>query len=430
MGLRRIAISTLCVFPIIYFLIAYSGSKEPRGGVDRITARIAPRNGFLPLRVGQNFTIKSGPVSFLKIVENPQNRFDMKGNDVIVVLHIQKTAGTSFEKFLVKHLDSPYPCDCTSIKKRCTCLRPHSERELWLFSRYSTGWLCGLHADFTELFVAKCVDREMDRKEGTHTKRRLFGATFLRDPFTRIISEYRHVNRGATWMASRHICMGREPTLDELPSCYDFDIGWDGVTLDEFLDCPHNLAFNRQTRMLADLTKIGCYSNKLPAAERDRIMLESAKENLRGLAYFGIKEKMEESQFLFQRLFGLRFTKKLSEWSKSKSNNTVVSLAQMRKIKELNALDWELYEYAVALFNERVTMIRQRYPEPEFYVVIDGSKQNETIYFDRDEKKHLRKADDAPIDEDTAREDSDMEDNYEDDHDNAIEKVQFQRQNY
>ena len=33
------------------------------------------------------------------------------------------------------------------------------------------------------------------------------------------------------------------------------------VTLEEFTSCPHNLAFNRQTRMLADLDLVNCYEN-------------------------------------------------------------------------------------------------------------------------------------------------------------------------
>lgn len=93
-------------------------------------------------------------------------RFNIIGKDVIIFLHIQKTAGTSFERFLVKHLNISRPCVCNMGKKRCDCYRPNSIKEVWLFSRYSTGWACGLHADFTELFVSSCVDHVMDRKEG------------------------------------------------------------------------------------------------------------------------------------------------------------------------------------------------------------------------------------------------------------------------
>ena len=36
---------------------------------------------------------------------------------------------------------------------------------------------------------------------------------------------------------------------------------WMNVTLAEFTACNHNLALNRQTRMIADLTKIECYKH-------------------------------------------------------------------------------------------------------------------------------------------------------------------------
>lgn len=70
------------------------------------------------------------------------------------------------------------------------------------------------------------------------------------------MSEFRHVQRGATWKGSRHFCKGRPATDEEIPTCYEGD-NWEGVTLDEFMDCESNLAASRQTRMLADLELIG-----------------------------------------------------------------------------------------------------------------------------------------------------------------------------
>uniref|UniRef100_A0A8C5WR68 Heparan-sulfate 6-O-sulfotransferase n=1 Tax=Laticauda laticaudata TaxID=8630 RepID=A0A8C5WR68_LATLA len=91
-----------------------------------------------------------------------QLAFDMKGDDVIVFLHIQKTGGTTFGRHLVQNVRLEVPCDCRPGQKKCTCYRPN-RRETWLFSRFSTGWSCGLHADWTEL--TNCVPGVLDKRE-------------------------------------------------------------------------------------------------------------------------------------------------------------------------------------------------------------------------------------------------------------------------
>ena len=53
----------------------------------------------------------------------------------------------------------------------------------WLFSRYSTGWICGLHADWTQLNY--CADDALNRIEKVKLKRRFFFITILRDPVSR-----------------------------------------------------------------------------------------------------------------------------------------------------------------------------------------------------------------------------------------------------
>lgn len=249
-------------------------------------------------------------------VLNDDFQFDMDGHDVMVFLHIQKTGGTSFGRHLVRDLDlkvscvkiiyliqiifNEYnlqrPCECQRQRKRCYCFRPH-RNENWLFSRYSTGWKCGLHADWTEL--TSCVDVELDKNEGETAKRRYFYISLLREPISRYMSEYRHVRRGATWKGSRHWCLGRQATAVELPPCYKGK-DWLDVDLDQFAGCESNLAANRQTRMLADLALVGCYNkSSMPAHERDRVMLASAKRNLAAMAYFGLTEyqKVGSSQF-------------------------------------------------------------------------------------------------------------------------------------
>ncbi|MEQ2207627.1 Heparan-sulfate 6-O-sulfotransferase 3-B [Xenoophorus captivus] len=95
--------------------------------------------------------------------------FNIKGDDVIVFLHIQKTGGTTFGRHLVRNIRLEQPCDCKAGQKKCICHRPGKE-ESWLFSRFSTGWSCGLHADWTEL--TNCVPVVMDKKEAQRNKRK------------------------------------------------------------------------------------------------------------------------------------------------------------------------------------------------------------------------------------------------------------------
>uniref|UniRef100_A0A8C3USU7 Heparan-sulfate 6-O-sulfotransferase n=1 Tax=Catharus ustulatus TaxID=91951 RepID=A0A8C3USU7_CATUS len=89
-------------------------------------------------------------------------RFDMRGRDVIVFLHIQKTGGTTFGRHLVRNIHLEQPCYCRAGQKKCACHRPGGDKDTWLFSRFSTGWSCGLHADWTEL--TSCVPAAMERR--------------------------------------------------------------------------------------------------------------------------------------------------------------------------------------------------------------------------------------------------------------------------
>uniref|UniRef100_A0A3Q3ESM8 Heparan-sulfate 6-O-sulfotransferase n=1 Tax=Kryptolebias marmoratus TaxID=37003 RepID=A0A3Q3ESM8_KRYMA len=197
--------------------------------------------------------------------------FNIKGDDVIVFLHIQKTGGTTFGRHLVRNIKLERPCECHAGQKKCTCFRP-GKKETWLFSRFSTGWSCGLHADWTELtscvpspFICTFYSSNLSflkHFEMTNTNpmlssflpsRHYYYITILRDPVSRYLSEWRHVQRGATWKASLHVCDGRAPTLSELPNCYPGD-DWSGCSLQEFMDCPYNLANNRQTLTYAFIT--------------------------------------------------------------------------------------------------------------------------------------------------------------------------------
>lgn len=206
------------------------------------------------------------------------------------------------------------------------------------------------------------MDGVLDTLEGREAKRRYFYITLLREPISRYLSEFRHVQRGATWKGSRHMCKGRSASDEELPPCYT-DTSWYGVKLDDFADCSSNLASNRQTRMLSDLELVGCYNKTyMPQAERERVLLASAKRNLASMAYFGLTEYQKISQYIFEETFNLRFAVPFEQNNTTVSSLTMskLSTGQAAKVSSLNSLDIELYSFAKKLLFQRFEKLKSR----------------------------------------------------------------------
>ncbi|NXJ17830.1 H6ST2 sulfotransferase, partial [Dicrurus megarhynchus] len=330
-------------------------------------------------------------------------RFNFSAGDLRAFLHIQKTGGTTFGRHLVRNIQLEQPCECRAGQKKCTCHRP-GKRETWLFSRFSTGWSCGLHADWTEL--TNCVPSVVDSKKEVRLRPsrnwrgfaslfhilllticlscpkgvqgqksspsmccttplaaaawNFYYITILRDPVSRYLSEWRHVQRGATWKASLHVCDGRSPTTEELPSCYTGD-DWSGCSLQEFMDCPYNLANNRQVRMLSDLSLVGCYNlSVMPEEQRNKVLLDSAKENLKRMAFFGLTEFQRKTQYLFEKTFNMNFISPFTQYNSTRASSVEIDKQTQQRIEALNFLDMELYDYAKDLFLQRYQYMRQK----------------------------------------------------------------------
>lgn len=269
------------------------------------------------------------------------NQPNISNDDLIVLLHIQKTGGTTFERHLVQDLIIDPPCICDEGKRRCNCPRyttiMNNSSSLsdytWLVSRFSTGWICGLHPDFSQL------------KDCLNHAGRLYFLTFLRHPLNRFISEFRHVQRGATWKASKYHCQFRGTQ-----SCYESQKDWSNATLEEFLGCKHNMAINRQTKMLANYDELTCNNSTY-----EENLLSSAKATVRRLAYFGICDRQRESQLIFEKTFNLKFRR---DFRQSEDNKTQVMISKLPgdivdQIIRVNNLDMRLYDYALSLFANR-----------------------------------------------------------------------------
>ena len=129
------------------------------------------------------------------------------------------------------------------------------------------------------------------------------------------------------------------------------------------MGCDSNLAINRQTRMLADLELVNCYNTTgMESEERDRVMLQSAKENLLRMAFFGLTEMQAESQYIFQETFNLKFKRKFFQYGRDHASkfldHDVLSEAHVKKIEELNHLDVKLYEFAKEVMRGRFEKIK------------------------------------------------------------------------
>jgi len=319
------------------------------------------------------------PKNMMSFQEVMQEGFSFNlssSSDVMVFLHIQKTGGTTFGKHLVQDIDLERPCLCHRRRNRinrrklhCDCFRPadgsNGREENWLFSRYSTGWKCGLHPDWTEL--TNCVDSFMSDAEGER-ERRYFYITFLREPLARYLSEFKHVARGATWRDSLLRCNGIN-WADRVPKCYqdsEEEPGdWTGVELEEFMACRRNLAVNRQTRMLADLELLDCYNtSSINPVKRDSLMLASAKANLERMAYFGLIEEQKISQYLFEETFSLEFKVQFEQLNRNDTHSGPVREKLSSEVEErilsLNNLDVELYKFAASLLSQRFDSMKSQ----------------------------------------------------------------------
>jgi len=222
-----------------------------------------------------------------------------------------------------------------------------------------------------------CTDRVLDELEGDAVKRRYFYITLLRDPITRFISEYNHFtvqeNNGK---ASRHWCGGRE--VNQIPEC-DFS---SDVSIDDYLNCQNNLAINRQTRMLSDLALVGCYNQSfMPKNERELVMLTSAKNNLHKMAFFGLNEFPRISQYLFEETFDIMFLD-ADTHSFHRNKRSLLddfSTKTIEKIKLINHLDMELYEYAKELLFDRFGKLKNKNPRLKDLSVSSVAKDNDEI---------------------------------------------------
>ena len=113
-------------------------------------------------------------------------------------------------------------------------------------------------------------------------------------------------------------------------------------------------------------------------------MLNSAKANLANMAYFGLTEEQEISQYLFEETFNLRFKTDFDQLNRSDthSGHSLDKLddAVIEKIKNLNNLDLELYKYAKILLKDRFDAMKES--DESFEEHIDEVKKEKEFSWD------------------------------------------------
>ena len=120
------------------------------------------------------------------------------------------------------------------------------------------------------------------------------------------------------------------------------------------MNCPYNLANNRQTRMLANLSLVGCYNQSLmPAEKRNQVLLQSAKDNLKSMAYFGLTEYQQETQYLFEQTFNLKFRDAFKQLESTRARSVNLTESEKAEVLRHNELDIQVYQFAKDLFFQR-----------------------------------------------------------------------------
>ena len=128
-----------------------------------------------------------------------------------------------------------------------------------------------------------------------------------------------------------------------------------GTPLEEFLRTePADRVWSVDNAQVRYLAGEGGMNDTRPIGSCTRAMLETAKERLRSMFMFGLVERYDESCAMLRGALGWRGGFSITSNVTTKAKKIETTPAQDALLREMNALDIELYDYAMALFAERV----------------------------------------------------------------------------
>ena len=238
----------------------------------------------------------------------------------LALLHIEKTAGTAFVNYLMETLGDPAKVAPPFMGDISLTRDPTAHYELF--------WG---HYNFHALQMAA---------------RPFYILTFLRDPMARVISQWKSwanpKNLTENWIS---VMTTEQIEAVRLAQTLDFE----GFVFSNnpFIETKIR---DLQTRYLADIPD-------MPN------MIASAKRNLaEKIAYFGIVERFEDSMILFGHQFRGAHPYSVASHNENRSTQStpMLSEATRSRIYQLNSNDYELYGYAMNLFEQRFRHVSKR----------------------------------------------------------------------
>ncbi|PJF40259.1 MAG: hypothetical protein CUN54_05900 [Phototrophicales bacterium] len=248
---------------------------------------------------------KYSSLGALQLSHSTLNRYHLEDDDVLVYLHIPKTAGTSFVHILKQHFEE------NKIMQQPFMTLPKVDAE-------SLAGYDLISGHFT-YDILKFISRPH------------FIITMLRHPIDRVLSYYGFVRE-----------MPKNP-VHEYANEFPFD---------QFIDLPHKAirwhVYNQMTAMLSNITMWD-----EPPTEDD---LQLAKQNLQEMAFVGMTEFFDESVRLLNYTFHWHDNASQiprHNITRNRQQRAQVAPNVLERLAKYNQLDLELHQFAVGLFRQR-----------------------------------------------------------------------------
>jgi len=236
--------------------------------------------------------------------------------NVLVFVHMPKTAGSTFHDLLQKqYKDKVHYFASGNGFKQLNGLRHMSQAEIDRIDIVRGHINYGIHQYF---------------------KKQCEYITFLRSPVKRIISHYQYLQHNPFHPLHKIFNREKFSIRDFLHKTTDND--------------------NGQIRALCGISNtLSMFEGpRIPSGDINELHLKQAKEILESFVAFGIQEKFDMSLLLMKNKLGFDFPLYKSQNLSNKNSKVFVSQEDIDFIKEFNSFDIKLYNFALELFNERI----------------------------------------------------------------------------